>query len=356
MGIRIKFEPELSISENGVPVGAFATRHARDLFCLLVHHRGESLERTALEDQFWPTVDRPRAQLSLRLALNHIHRVFSDSPISADRRTVRCLATRVTVLDHAGPMPLLEAPVKDANWLLSFYRREPVDRFIQFGQRYLDEHTLERSVEFRLRFYLAFAFHEINRTPLGLDMAKALLREANTRDEQLIAHHAYGGLLWHCGQFGEGFGHLWEAHSYSEAESGDRAHVLTNLAIGYFEAHKTEDLLHTAAMTEQTLRQQGMKEHDVALSYVRALSLVRSQEFHSARTELKYLLGHQVAQEHRLSVYLLEALADVEAHLQQNRAAQRCLAKAGRLRRTFNMQPSRVELARLRATDARIHA
>jgi tetratricopeptide (TPR) repeat protein len=187
---------------------------------------------------------------------------------------------------------------------------------------------------------------------MGLAMVQQLVLEATTDGEMMIAKHALGGLLWHEGRFKEGIESLWEAASLAQEQPMEQVHILSNIAIGAYEAKSSDELRYTEAIAAQKLRLNSESSHNVVLDYVRGLALMSEHRYAEASQLFEATLIQSAATSHRISVYLLEANAQAKHKLDLSVEAMGLLNQARAMRKAFNMHPSTVELRRLQKLRA----
>lgn len=354
MSIVVQFEPEFSVYRDKVRLPELPTAKSRDLLSFLIHHRGQRFERRILEDRFWPGADRHRAQTSLRQAVFSIRQVLGeDGPVAANRRQVFCRASQVSVL--ALPQLPRQANGGESDFetrLLASYRSLPLPQTVEKIQEELQQPGWSSEIRFRLRFLLAYSFHELGRSEMALEMVHALVHEAKTAGEMMIAKHALGGLLWHNGNFKDGIQTLWEASALAEDQPAEQVHILSNIAIGAYESNSREELQYTESIAAQRLRMMSGDQHNVVLDYVRGLALMSERRYVEASRLFEATLIQSASKSHRLSVYLLEANAHVKKHQGLEDESLKLLSQAKAMRKAFNMHPSSVELRRLQKLRA----
>ncbi len=236
--------------------------------------------------------------------------------------------------------------------LLASFRSLPLDQTVVKIQQELEQLGWSNEIRFRLRFLLAYAFHELGRAEMGLAMVHELVQEAQTKGELMIAKHALGGLLWHNGQFKAGIESLWEAASLAEGQPMEQVHILSNIAIGAYEAKSGDELRYSESIAAQKLRQMAENQHNIVLDYVHGLSLASEHRYAEASQLFAATLIRSAATSHRISVYLLEANADVKKHQGLDEESRKLLDQAKAMRKAFNMHPSSVELRRLQKLRA----
>ncbi len=352
MGVVVQFEPEFSVYRDKVRLPELPTAKSRELLSFLIHHRGQRFERRILEDRFWPGADRIHAQTSLRQAVFSIRKVLGeDGPVAATRRQVFCRASQVSI-SHQIPARAEVAPGEFEAQLLSSFRSLPLDQTVIKIHAELEQPGWSRDIRFRLRFLLAYAYHELGRSEMGLAMVQQLVQEATTDGEMMIAKHALGGLLWHEGRFKEGIESLWEAAFLAQDQPMEQVHILSNIAIGAYEAKSSDELRYTEAIAAQKLRLNSESSHNVVLDYVRGLALMSEQRYAEASQLFEATLIQSAATSHRISVYLLEANAQAKHKLDLSVEAMGLLNQARAMRKAFNMHPSTVELRRLQKLRA----
>jgi tetratricopeptide (TPR) repeat protein len=276
-----------------------------------------------------------------------------DGPVTANRRQVFCRASQVSVATQPKSQQgggfiheQFEAQ------LLASFRSLPLDQTVVRIQSELDQHGWSNDIRFRLRFLLAFAYHELGRSQLGIEMVRDLVCEARTDGEMMIAKHALGGLLWHEGHFKQGIETLWEAASLAKDQPSEQVHILSNIAIGAYEARSKEELRYTESVAAQKLRFGFESDHSIVLDYVRGLAFLSEYRYSEASQLFEVALIESSATSHRMSVYLLEANAASKLGLSQEEDAKSLLNQAKAMRKAFNMHPSTVELRRLQKLRA----
>ena len=318
-----------------------------------MHHRGQRFERRILEDRFWPEAERQRAQTSLRQAVFSIRQVLGDDgPVTANRRQVFCRASQVSVTQPVSIQSQSGTHEHFEAQLLASFRSLPLDQTVVKIQSELEQPGWSSEIRFRLRFLLAYAYHELGRSQMGLEMVRELVCEARTDGEMMIAKHALGGLLWHEGHFKQGIETLWEAASLAKDQPVEQVHILTNIAIGAYEAKSQEELRYSESIAAQRLRLNSDGGHNIVLDYVRGLALLSEHRFAEASQLLEATLVKISATSHRISVYLLEANAQCKQKLTLDVEAKSLLDQARAMRKAFNMHPSTVELRRLQRLRA----
>ena len=354
MAVIVQFEPEFSVYRDKVRLPDLPTAKSKELLTFLVHHRGQRFERRILEDRFWPEADRQRAQTSLRQAVFSIRQVLGeDGPVAANRRQVFCRASQVSVIQLSpARQPESVVPDRYEAQLLTSFRSLPLDQTVVKIQMELEQPGWSSEIRFRLRFLLAYAFHELGRTQMGIEMVRKLVTEARTDAEMMIAKHALGGLLWHEGHFRQGIETLWEAVSLADADSLEQVHILSNIAIGAYEAKSSEELRYTQSVAAQKLRLNSESGHNIVLDYVLGLALLSEHRYAEASQLFESTLIQSAATSHRISVYLLEANAEAKHRQGMKNEAQSLLNQARAMRKAFNMHPSTVELRRLQKLRA----
>ncbi len=353
MGVVVQFEPEISVYRDKVRLPELPTAKSRELLTFLVHHRGQRFERRILEDRFWPEADRSRAQTSLRQAVFSIRQVLGeDGPVTANRRQVFCRASQISVASQPKLQAKESLPEQFEAQLLASFRSLPLDQTVIKIQAELEQPGWSNDIRFRLRFLLAYAFHELGRSQVGLEMVRELVCEARTDGEMMIAKHALGGLLWHEGHFKQGIETLWEAALLAEDQPLEQVHILSNIAIGAYEAKGNEELRYTESLAAQKLRLSSESGHSIVLNYVRGLALLSEHRYDEASRLLEDTLIKSASTTHRLSVYLLEANAAAKHKLGQETEAKSLLNQAKAMRKAFSMHPSAVELRRLQTLRA----
>ena len=353
MGVVVQFKPEFSLYRDKVRLPELPTAKSRELLTFLIHHRGQRFDRRILEDRFWPGSDRQRAQTSLRQAVFAIRQVLGeDGPVTANRRQVFCRASQILVTQRSQIQPLDGISEQFEGQLLASFRSLPLDQTVAKIQSELEQPGWSNAIRFRLRFLLAYAFHELGRSEIGIEMVHDLAREARTNDEMMIAKHALGGLLWHEGHFKQGIETLWEAASLATHQPMEQVHILSNIAIGAYEAKSNDELRYTEAIATQMLRTNSESGHNIVLDYVRGLALLSEHRYVEASQLFETTLIESSATSHRISVYLLEANAQCKQKLALEVEARSLLDQARTLRKAFSMHPSTVELRRLKMLRA----
>ncbi|MEI7576222.1 MAG: hypothetical protein WCK51_04965 [Armatimonadota bacterium] len=353
MAVVVHFEPEFSVYRDKVRLPDLPTAKSRELLTFLVHHRGQRFERRILEERFWPGAERQRAQSSLRQAVFSIRQILGeDGPITANRRHVFCRASQVSVTQRTTIRPEGGVPEEYEAQLLASFRTLPLDQTVIKIQTELEQPGWSSEIRCRLRFLLAFAYHELGRSQLGLEMVRELVRDARTDGEMMIAKHALGGLLWHKGNFKEGIETLWEAASLAEDRPMEQVHILSNIAIGAYEAKSGEELRYSESLASQNLRLIAESAHQIVLDYVRGLALMSEYRYSEASLLFEATLIQSAATSHRISVYLLEANAHAKQKLGLDDEAKGLLDQAKAMRKAFKMHPSTVELRRLQKLRA----
>ena len=273
--------------------------------------------------------------------------------MAANRRQIYCRASQVSVIEPIALRPTnVEDPNRFESQLLASFRTLPLDQTLIKIQQELEQPGWSSEIRFRLRFLLAYAFHELGRTEMGLEIVRELVGEAKSQTELMIAKHALGGLLWHKGLFKEGIETLWEAATLAERQPMEQVHILSNIAIGAYEAKSSEELRYSESLASQKLSLMAENQHNIVLDYVHGLALASEHRYAEAARLFEATLIRSSATSHRVSVYLLEANADVKKRQGLDEESRKLLDQAKAMRKAFNMHPSSVELRRLQKLRA----
>jgi hypothetical protein len=348
---------ELFVGRNRIP--DLQSKKADALLKFLVSHAGTRFSRTSLQKRFWGGANSKNAQLSLRQALFLIGQALqTHSPIRATRTQVFCRASKI----YVSRKPFVKAKISSPRFqlekgqderlrqiadLISLFRRQNLGKFVLQAQRLLNSQSLDKSSEFSLRFFLACTHNELGRYQEGLRIASAMVGDANSSWERTMAFHALGGILWHGGYFDEGLPMLWEAFNLSSGDPSTQFHILSNIAIGSFEANRLESVQYAVSLANSQ-PEVGTEHHEVR-RYIRMLELVSQGDFATAQLQMEQYLKYSSRVSSRVDVYLYELMALVEYRMENPGASRFMLSQAELLRKAFDMHRSPVETRRIQS-------